>query len=233
MPLDEWINRDGTLILTERLYGEISNRMRNVLRTADFSTSILDSQEPDIILKTLFPIVGDKKILGARKQFEGLCQKWEKIREAENLRALDAPFFHLSAIEPTLSERVVKELAQQKLSGYYFLKSIELDGDDAGYVVLLREVHHIRREIINTLIRHGIKYSDFEEMCRTQPIHKGLLNILRDDVAMAVSVLESPHVEHMMQIFSNLFGRIGIPDISPEYTQELCQRQPSFRRFSA
>lgn len=90
----------------------------------------------------------------------------------------------------------------------------------------------MRREITELLLRSGIAQSDFEAMCNIQPSYKGRLNILENDIAMPISMLNSPNMEHLMQTFSNLFGRIGISNIPNDYVQELCRRQPSYRKLS-
>ena len=231
VPLDEWINRDGASLLGERLRADLNNGMRNVLRASKLALSVLETEEPDRILATLFA-AGDKKTAGPRAQFEGLCGKWHRVHAALAQNVAEAPFFHLAAADSKIAEQVVRDLVQHKVSGYYFLRSVEPEGDDLGYVVLLREVHHIHRAMAELLVRAGLARSDYEEMCRVHPNYRGRLNIVRDDVAMPVSMLTSPHVEHLLQVFSNLFGRIGVPDTPIDYLQELCARQPSFKRFS-
>jgi hypothetical protein len=44
---------------------------------------------------------------------------------------------------------------------------------------------------------------------------------------MPVGVLSSPFIEHLMQSFSSMFARIGLPDLENEYLATIWQSQPS------
>jgi hypothetical protein len=170
---------------------------------------------------------------GPRQQFQRQCEKWARISEHSLKLPADAPFFHLSSLDQKTSDQLIKELITHRLAGYYFLQKIDVDGDDLGYVVLLREVHHMHRVLAERLARAGISFSEFQELCRQEPFHSARINIKRDETALAISTLMSPHIEHILQVFSHLFGRIGLPDAPSSYMQEICSRQPSFRRFGS
>jgi hypothetical protein len=55
------------------------------------------------------------------------------------------------------------------------------------------------------------------------------LYVLRslDDLAMPISIVTSPNIEHFMQSFALLFSRIGIDAPDPSYVAQLWTRQPS------
>lgn len=224
---DDWLQRDGALILADRICSDTRNSMKNVLRSIQLSPSIIETEDPARILQLSF-VLDDKRTANAKQRFSDLCEKWANVQKLSGLLATQCPYIELAEIAQNLSEQLVREIVQHKLIGYYFFSRIDPDGDDLGYVVMLREVRSVTKSLAE-LLRSGISSSDFEEMCRIEPTHQRRLNVQTGDFAMPVSVVESPHMEHLMQVFSTLFGRIGIPDTPTEYLQSLCDRQPSFR----
>ncbi len=120
------------------------------------------------------------------------------------------------------------ELAAQRLAGYYFLDRLEPDGDNNGFVALLREVQSIPR-CAAVAVADGLDASLFADICKAEPLLGGRLQISEDSLAMPVGILLSPNLEHLMQSFSLLFGRIGIADPEPVYVAGLWDCQPSVR----
>lgn len=51
---DDWMQRDGALILAEKAAADTKNSMKNVLKTVSLSRTILDSEEPRRILEVAF-----------------------------------------------------------------------------------------------------------------------------------------------------------------------------------
>jgi hypothetical protein len=91
-------------------------------------------------------------------------------------------------------------------------------------VGLLRETTFIPREIAIKVAR-GAEKSSLE--------HDGnllsattCLSFDCDDFAMPISQVPSPDIEHVLQSFSMMFGRIGLPDPDPMLISELSQRVP-------
>jgi hypothetical protein len=129
---------------------------------------------------------------------------------------------------PRLKEVLVKELTSYRLNGYYFLKRLQPQGDDLGYVVLLREVGTLPRSVAMA-VAEGMDRSQFNELSGCDGSIATKLNVGEDDLAMPIGVLASPNIEHLMQAFSFLFGRIGINDHDSSYVCSLWERQSSIK----
>lgn len=83
-----------------------------------------------------------------------------------------------------------------------------------GYVALLREVKHIPRELA-LAIASGLDADAYLALQQQQPECAGRLAVGKDDFSLPLGILRSPDIEHLMQEFSWLFGRIGIEDLDP------------------
>jgi hypothetical protein len=129
---------------------------------------------------------------------------------------------------PKFMEILLKELVEQRLLGYYFLPLVEIDGDDRGFIVLLREIHLMPRKLARVIIG-GIAKAELGELVRLDSSLEARLQILDGDMAMPLSVIRSPNVEHILQSFSLLFGRIGIVDTPAAYISGLWARQPTIK----
>ena len=223
--LDDWLHRDGRIIIADRLTAETLGQLRNTLRETNYSVSILESESPRSVLTTLFP-ASDKKSAKARCKFEELCRRYELAERGILSAPGDSVCLRMAEVAPKLKDAVLTELVHQRLAGYYFLDRVEPDGEDTGHVVLLREIQAMPRAVAEW-VSEGIDAKQFAEICKTLPRVRACLRVGPDDLAMAVGVVRSPNLEHLMQSFSMLFGRIGIADPDPGYVSGLWTRQPS------
>ena len=74
--LNDWVHRDGRVILADRLMAETVGGLRNALTDAGFSPSILETEDPRTILTTLFaPGGAAPKVAKARDRFAQLCDR--------------------------------------------------------------------------------------------------------------------------------------------------------------
>ncbi len=160
-----------------------------------------------------------------------MCRRYDLALTALASAPSEAICLEIAKVAPKLKDALVRELVHQKLGGYYFLNRIEPDGDDKGYVVLLREVQIIPRMVAHA-VGKGVDFRQYAEMCNDEPSLRGRLDIERDDLAMPVGMMRSPNLEHLMQSFSLLFGRIGLEDPDPSYVSGLWVRQPSVSEVS-
>jgi hypothetical protein len=117
----------------------------------------------------------------------------------------------------------VRELANHKLAGYYFLPKLETDGNETGFVALLREVNHLPRKLAR-LIAGGLDATS--EGLSDQSHWLALVDFTHSDFAMPVGEITSPQVEHLLQTFSHLFGRIGLPDPERAKVDAFCAIRP-------
>ena len=126
---------------------------------------------------------------------------------------------------PSLAKGLVRELIHQYLTGFYFLPGMEASvlsaGDPAaGYVVLLREVRHMSRDLAKA-VNAGLDKYAYDHLQNGIPTSSACLVIRPDDLAMPVAALNSPYLEHFMQTFTLLYSRIGLPDPSSALLDDL------------
>ena len=211
VPLDDWILCDGANMAMDRIHADCLNTLRNHLKDASLSESLLETKTVHEIYESHFKPKEDEKAWAAR------CSKIKASMDTyvrnQQLRAPNGSReerrLHLVANASKI-EAIVKELSGNRLNGFYLLRDMPLlNGTAANCVALLREIHHIptrlAREIVGGLTREEwtTRYASDTRCPRF---------IASDDLAAPVAKLKSPWIEHVMQNFTMLFARIGVTD---------------------
>jgi hypothetical protein len=223
--LEDWFVRDGKDIFVSRIKKEIEGNIKNKLTACDLSESLLKVYNPRLIyevnIKKLESDTRKKKLVN---DFSVLVENFEKINSILNRTPTLEEMRDLGSKYPKLLEGIIKELLSFNLAGYYYIQNIELKPTSLEYVVLLREVHHISSDTA-LLIGNGIDIdtykSDFKDLFKRNICPKFCLE---DDFAMPISHLQSPWIEHLMQSFSNLFIRIGLPDFEKGAVSDISRK---------
>jgi hypothetical protein len=223
--LDDWLRRDGRLTVSQRFMKETLGKIKSALTESGYSLSILETESPVSLLDSLFA-GGNARADKARLRFEALCARYDLAAVGNSNDAPSDICGRIAKFAPHLRDSLINELAHQKLAGQYFLNQLEPDGDDLGHVALLREIQALPRPVAYA-IADGLDANRFAEMCSVEPRLEGRLRIETDGLALPLSIVKSPNVEHLMQSFSLLFSRIGIPDPDESYLETLWTRQPS------
>lgn len=227
--LDEWIHREGRVIACERLLKDTKNSMKNSLKSAGHSEGILQTADPSAILDKIFVYTpGDRGASQRHEKFSDLVEQYKAIEACATSNPEDRALLSLGGKRGAICASLIKELIEQKLSGFYFLPRIEYNGSDLGHVALLREPRHIPRSLVER-VAQGMSAAEYKAACDKHGTFNGHLSFASDDFAMPVGTLISPHIEHIMQTFSMLFSRIGLPDPKPEYIADIWSRQPSVK----
>lgn len=211
VPMDDWMLCDGAIIAMDRIHADCLNTLRNYLKEAGLSESLLETKTVDEIYESHF------KPKEVEKAWTTRCGKIRGTMDTyirnQQLRAPDASKeerrLHLVA-NRTKVDVVVKDLSGHRLTGFYLLRDMPmLSGAMQNCVALLREIHHIptklAREIIAGLAKETwVQRQDSALRCPRF--------IASDDLATPVAKLKSPWIEHVMQNFTMLFARIGVND---------------------
>lgn len=224
--LTDWLQFDGRLIIAERIHAEALGKMRSTLKQGGFSASILEVKTPREVLLGIFSEDStEKKMKALRAGFSTACDDYEFALSGLSNEDKDQNFCQEAARRnPNLKTYLIGDLVNQKLAGYYFLEQIEPNGNDNGFVALVREVQNIPR-LLAKAIEAGLAIRDYEILCDRDRSLTSRLQMMPVEFALPVGLLTSPYIEHFMQGFSNMFGRIGVPDPDPRYISTLWSRQ--------
>jgi hypothetical protein len=225
--LDDWLHRDGRMILAERLEAEALGGLKAVLRDSGYNPAVLDTEKPDFLVAHFFPVTATEKAkIAARKRATDQLQRYELAQRAKQSLPQERICLEVAATHQKYVTSLIDELVRHKLGGYYFLEQVDVNGDDRGFVVLVREIQAIPRKLAQ-LIVDGLDRQAFAAICAASPEFRGRLQISSEQLAMPVGMVKSPNIEHLMQSFALLFGRIGIADLTNDYISSLWARQPS------
>lgn len=223
--LTDWLKVDGFEILISRVASDLESRIDSALKSIDLPKSIMNSQTPKSILdQYITPRLTDKKIKSAEKKFLDIVSRSDKLKKW-------AKGYCINSIDifedcESIKKNLIKELIQQRLAGYYFLPAIAVDGEPNGYVILLREIAHLPRGLALSI---GAGLDATDENLAKNPEWRNYVDFSRDDFAMPVAEITSPDVEHLLQTFSHLFGRIGLPDPDKALIETLSDTRPLAR----
>jgi len=220
--LTDWLKVDGYEIILSRAAADLYSRIESALKAIDLPTSILNSQTPATILERYIRAPStDKKLKKADAKFVELDQRVQQLaRWQQGYISSNADMFdHCDA----LVRNAIKELIHHKLNGYYFLPKLEPDSVETGFVALLREVNHLPRHLAR-LIAGGLEATNSE--LSQHPEWRTYVDLTLSDFVMPIGEITSPKVEHLLQTFSHLFGRIGLPDPDKSKVEALCGVRP-------
>lgn len=221
--LRDWMQADGRLILCSRLLKHINSQQKSILQQCGFSPSILMVQSQHRIAETLFAQSDDKKIQRHHKRFSELADAYTRTQAAQAGKLVRPEVYQLFREFPNLTKGISAELSTNSLNGFYFLSTLAPEGPADGYVVLLREVRHIPRNLAH-LIASGLSSEQYLELCKSEPSSAARLSFIHSDFAMPIGQLLSPEMEHLIQVFAFLFSRIGIDDLDQDYVSLLWER---------
>jgi hypothetical protein len=226
--LDDWLHRDGRVILGQRAIADATASMKGVLKEGNRSPAILETELPRTILEALFPSSSDKKL---RERFERACVRLELAQRCCASQPDENMIIKLATEVPRLRDALITELVHNNLNGFYFLNSVEPNDPSHGYVVLVREVQTIPRDLSHA-VSEGLDRHTHEHLCNSDPSLANKLIVGDDDYACPIGQIQSPHLEHLLQTFSILFSRIGLPDPDKQYVNALWEKQPTVTRGS-
>lgn len=210
--LRDWIFKDGAEITLRRVIDDSENTLENILEDCKLSLTVLrTASKNEIVEKLLRPLAeNDRKIEAKIQKFQAAQSSIDLAEEALSNGSEELVCKALKKA-PKLLDKVIKELSGNKIMGHYLLRGMMTLMDEEGdHVALLREVHHIPNSVAQRIL-NGISAiewsSDLANLARC-PV------FLNDEsYSMPVAKLRSPWIEHLMQIWSLLFTRIGVEDI--------------------
>ena len=214
--LPDWLRRDGLDILTDDELSNQNGTLKGLLRDACLSHSLVSSVPLTSIADVHFPVdEGSRKQIRLGKRFREHITLMDDFSALQNTTTSNERYLWFCENRPSLVENVIQRLSRHAVLGHYFFETLSPDTQHSvGYICLLREVSTLPK-LIGEQLGSGLTESD----CRHIGSEPSSTGLSFDEVDMAMPVVEvgSPTIEHLLQSFSTLFGRIGVPDPVDEH----------------
>lgn len=219
VPLSDWFRKDGLSLLVDSERKTTLAKVTNILKEARVSEALLTAVSLAEIAEKHFPknqpAQTSKKLVSRFEQAAAEMSDFNELLQTDDSNKI----FDWFATERAKNvKKMIDRLSKHDVSGYYFLEHLDNDGDQIPFVCLLRDVTAISRNL-SEKIAGGLSRQALE--IHPNKVEKGHLNISSEDLAMPVSCIGSPTIEHLMQTFSSLFGRIGLEDPDTDLLEKI------------
>lgn len=214
---DDWIRKDGFEIAYARAEKSAAAEQSSLLKEWMLSESLLLGNSIERIVDVY------------TSGLEGRAQKKARERGGSVVKKMAAlaslpteDIVGLSSIDSKAVDSVVRDVMTHKASGHYFFSTTAPDEGQNCYVGLLREASFLPRDLA-IAVAGGIGRQS-PDMYKNPLWDRWVRFHDDDDMAMPIGQLLSPDIEHLMQTFGLLFGRIGLADTPQEYIDIFCRR---------
>lgn len=216
----DWLLQDGVRLVAHRALADAMDKMASAVSSFGMDPIVLSR----ISLQNIYEVIradekNSSKSIGDR--FDLAHQEYLNSK-----RFCDSHFTTTGSLtylkeRQKLCRKICKELLGNKLSDFHFIPEIETEKSSFGYVCNLREIRFLP-SILATKLREGIDYIDFQQLCDQYFGLDDKLSIKNENnFAMPISVMQSPHIEFIMQRITQLFSRIGVPDFPSNFSNKL------------
>jgi hypothetical protein len=216
VPFSAWLRADGFDIIKDRCVKQVEAEIKKLLEDWGIAESVL-------LANTLRQVIESYLLQLDARQRKKLEQRGLKVVERWELleSSADGQHVKLASQFGSIIEAVVKDLLGYKLSGHYFLPAVTPSEGDDAHVALLREASYLPRvlsiELSNGLVSESPLFVANPHWSRWIRLDSP------DDMAMPIGLVPSPYIEHLLQSFGMLFGRIGIVDAPKSLVAAMCE----------
>jgi hypothetical protein len=218
----DWLEVDGYDLILSRVASDIESRLESALKSLGLPLSVLYSQTPKSIISNYIKADGaDKRTKALEPKFVDLQSRLDALSRCSSNRSTVSA--DLISEYDGIVRNCIKELMQHRMTGYYFLPNIVPDEPETGFVVLLREVTHLPRQLAR-LIAAGVDMTDQAFVDNKSWL--AYVDFVSESFAMPIGEIKSPQIEHLMQTFAQLFGRIGLPDLKKDLIDRISDIRP-------
>lgn len=212
--LSDWLARDAEVLLARRICRQETEDLKSMLESLGLSTAVVTT-EPARVVVDQFVLAAPAGALKA-KQRERAARIPGTLADAEAVLSGGSVAVPMREQHPGAARRLLRELLEGNLAGYYFLPAVSPTGVQSGHVVLLRQVYHLTRALALDVPR-GVLVKDLAAQLARSSMYG--LDVDRDpeDIIEPVGQIASPFLEHVMQAFGTLFMRIGVTDLPGDF----------------
>lgn len=216
VPVESWLLKDGLEIIAKRSLANELAGIKSALKDAGMTHTILQFVDQEAMYRELNS-VNTKQGKGVTARYQNCSAKANEDRSIvqRSDRTLSEALTYLRSRDP-LYKSVIKELMTNAIADFHYIDQIDFDQKSRGYVALLREIRFISASL-GSKIAVGLDREDFLDL---SSVYSPELNHIRfsetSEFSMPLACISSPYIELIMQRFSNLFSRIGVPDISSD-----------------
>lgn len=196
------------MIINDRM-ASITSKMKNILKEYNISLQMAEQQGYKLMLEIFGAKITSQK---KRNVYSDCLNEYEYLQSVNNFSSAVA----LCSRYPSEVARLLKEVSSHKISDIYFLEAIDREDDkNLGYVVFLGEIERMPMELACKLPLGLDKDSCVSVQDGSDSIC--YLSFKFIDIAYVLGRIDSPYIEHLIQRFTALFSRIGLPDIKDGY----------------
>ena len=213
--ISDWLSRDFATCLIDRLRPDLSSRLSDLLTSEGYSPTILGVHDRHTVLDTLFPSTVTGKSIQRGTNARNTAQSLDFLDDLGRIPLGSDQLAALQQVSPRAAFRLKLDCLRNSLNGYHFLSHIDPIGAHTGFVILLRQIYHLPLPAALAVAK-GADLQDSTVATLTASITPK-----PDGFAMPIGQLVSPYVEHLMQNFSTLFARIGVPDLPHDFQHHL------------
>lgn len=231
IPVKHWLRFDGALSIllseidkrrqtAQRLIRQLDPNLERVIDLDDWESSLQRFAEGRADLNK-----------GVLAELKGTLALYTALRGEYFKCATDCDATEKAVLEPgplsalynRLSRQKIDELLSDKVFDGHFVPTIDMletTDTSAGYVILFRHIISVPGIIAPYLVP-GV----WSEAIQSNPELRGKLEMFFDlspkQFIALISNVSSPHLEYIVQRFVQVFARIGSPDFTPEYRQQI------------
>ncbi|MGG7644778.1 hypothetical protein ACQ5SP_08250 [Rhodovulum sp. YNF3179] len=209
--MNDWLRRDGLDILTTKVQNDLNGKLKQQLKQAALSENLLRTISLKEIARVNFPKdEGSKNQKKQADRFHKTISMKEQLDELAETGSAEALFAWICEEYENEIKLLIERLSRHDVLGHYLLERLEKGEKEApGYVCLLREMTSLPKRTAEKVAK-GLSKQEYNAI--RPKTDAGGLNFSHSDFAMPISEIASPTIEHLLQSFSNLFGRIGVAD---------------------
>jgi len=200
---NDWIYRDFWHMFNRRLEKDYSARVQNLLKNNGLSPEIVN-------LTDMEELIQEAPDLFQKAKDSDRFINWLKTLITMNANKMDVDKKILSGLindNLKAATNIIKEVVFSSNNHYYFLEG--WSGDDGFFIVLLREIRKVPMEI-GEKISNGLIVESIPDSIK----NKVDINF-SEELLYCEAKLNSPYIEHLIQMFFRNFGRIGVEDHDP------------------